>query len=182
LIGMEEGVFPHSRALFDETEMEEERRLAYVGITRAEEKLYLTNAYTRTLYGRTNSNPPSRFLLEIPEQLFEQQTAEADGRAAVPAARSGGWSYGGSGAAFARQASGTGSFRAAPPAKGPLPQHGAAAGIDWKAGEKVKHAKWGIGTIVRTKGSGDDLELDIAFPSPIGIKKLLARFAPIERA
>lgn len=71
LVGMEEGVFPHSRALFDDTEMEEERRLAYVGITRAEERLYLTGAKMRTLFGRTNYNPASRFLQEIPDELLE---------------------------------------------------------------------------------------------------------------
>ncbi|UFJ41031.1 DNA helicase PcrA [Brevibacillus humidisoli] len=182
LIGLEEGIFPHSRALFDDTEMEEERRLAYVGITRAEEKLYLTNAYTRTLYGRTNSNPPSRFLTEIPEELLDgQESAESGGSwgSFSASARSGGY---GSNASYGRQAGGTGSFRAATQSKGTLPQHGSAAGVDWRAGDKVKHGKWGIGTVVKTKGSGDDLELDIAFPSPIGVKKLLARFAPIERA
>ena len=71
LIGMEEGVFPHSRSLMEEVEMEEERRLAYVGITRAEQTLFLTNAQMRTLYGRTNMNPPSRFIKEIPEDLIE---------------------------------------------------------------------------------------------------------------
>ncbi|MBO8164759.1 MAG: DNA helicase PcrA [Brevibacillus sp.] len=182
LIGMEEGIFPHSRALFDDTEMEEERRLAYVGITRAEEKLYLTHAYTRTLYGRTNSNPPSRFLMEIPEALLEDvHPAEGSGsRGFGQTYRSAAAGYAG-GTAYGRmQEGGAGSFRTSP-GKGTLPQHGAAAGIDWRAGDKVKHAKWGIGTVVRTKGSGDDLELDIAFPSPIGVKKLLAKFAPIER-
>ena len=71
LLGLEEGVFPHSRSLMDEEEMEEERRLAYVGITRAEQELYLTNAQMRTLYGRTNMNPVSRFIREIPAELLE---------------------------------------------------------------------------------------------------------------
>src|SRR5690625_1364620 len=71
LIGMEENIFPHSRSLNDETEMEEERRLAYVGITRAEDQLFLTHATMRTLYGRTNYNEMSRFILEIPEELIE---------------------------------------------------------------------------------------------------------------
>ncbi|MCS0543685.1 ATP-binding domain-containing protein, partial [Aeromonas veronii] len=71
LMGMEEGVFPHSRSLMEEAEMEEERRLAYVGITRAEEELYLSNAQMRTLYGRTSMNPVSRFIAEIPEELLE---------------------------------------------------------------------------------------------------------------
>src|SRR5699024_11357595 len=71
LIGMEENLFPHSRSIMDEEEMEEERRLAYVGITRAEEKLFLTHANMRTLYGRTNLNPISRFIEEIPEELLD---------------------------------------------------------------------------------------------------------------
>ena len=71
LIGLEEGVFPHSRSLMEEAEMEEERRLMYVGVTRAEEQLFITNAQMRTLYGRTSMNPPSRFIKEIPEDLLE---------------------------------------------------------------------------------------------------------------
>ena len=69
LLGLEEGVFPHSRSLMEEDEMEEERRLAYVGITRAEEQLFITNAQMRTLYGQTSMNPVSRFISEIPEEL-----------------------------------------------------------------------------------------------------------------
>jgi len=187
LAGMEEGIFPHSRALFDDSEMEEERRLAYVGITRAEERLYLTGARMRTLFGRTNYNPASRFLQEIPAELLEG-TVRAE---AQPASGFGRFGQGGGGMAgrwgdsrtsAPAAASGAGSGRFAAPAPGKQPGHGAAAGIDWKVGEKVKHGKWGIGTIVSVKGSGDDLELDIAFPSPTGIKKLLARFAPIEKA
>ena len=71
LLGLEEGIFPHSRSLMDEEEMEEERRLAYVGITRAEQELFITNAQMRTLYGRTNMNPVSRFISEIPSELLE---------------------------------------------------------------------------------------------------------------
>ncbi|NGQ96559.1 DNA helicase PcrA [Brevibacillus sp. SYP-B805] len=179
LAGMEEGVFPHSRALFDDAEMEEERRLAYVGITRAEKRLFLTGARMRTLFGRTNYNPASRFLQEIPADLLEGSV-----RGGEPE------SFGRAGGAFGNRTGDSRLFAgrtAAAPAKGfgqpaKLPHHGAAAGIDWKVGEKVKHAKWGIGTVVKTKGSGDDLELDIAFPSPVGIKKLLAKFAPIEKA
>lgn len=166
LTGMEEGVFPHSRALFDEAEMEEERRLAYVGITRAEERLYLTHAYLRTLYGRTTTNMVSRFVSEIPAELIEgfdtreQRTTARTSYSGKPVTKPQVPSY---------------------QPTGKLPQHGSGAGIDWKAGDKVKHGKWGVGTVVSTKGSGDDLELDIAFPSPTGLKKLLAKFAPIER-
>src|SRR5690606_18188293 len=78
LVGLEEGIFPHSRALIDESEMEEERRLAYVGITRAEEILYLTNAKMRTIFGRTNMGMESRFLQEIPEELVERVNNQED--------------------------------------------------------------------------------------------------------
>ncbi|MGE5702580.1 MAG: DNA helicase PcrA [Clostridia bacterium] len=196
LVGMEEGVFPHSRAQFDDSELEEERRLAYVGITRAEERLYLTCARMRTLFGRTNYNPTSRFIEEIPAEVLEGRE---------PQQRMGGFGRGiGAGQSTSsfsprtgenRFGAGTGtqqprvsgSFTQKPagstiiqPTK--LAHHGQAAGIDWKVGEKVKHGKWGTGTVVSVKGKGDDIELDIAFPSPVGIKKLLAKFAPIEKA
>jgi DNA helicase-2/ATP-dependent DNA helicase PcrA len=183
LVGLEEGVFPHSRSLFDDDEMEEERRLAYVGITRAERRLYLTRAYSRTLFGRTNSNPPSRFLSEIPQELLEGDVPGEEvrwnrqgygNRSGEPRVFAGG-----SGRTAATAAKGPVRFEQA---VGKLPQHGAAASVDWKAGDKVKHGKWGIGTVVSTKGSGDSLELDIAFSSPVGVKKLLAKFAPIEKA
>lgn len=191
LVGMEEGVFPHSRALFDDTELEEERRLAYVGITRAEERLYLTCARMRTLFGRTSYNATSRFIDEIPTEALEGR--EQQERSGGFGSRAG---FGSTvrpqgenhfGGAKPLQPRTTGSFAPKPasgsviqPAK--LAHHGQAAGIDWKVGEKVKHGKWGIGTVVSVKGKGDDIELDIAFPSPVGIKKLLANFAPIEKA
>ncbi len=164
LMGLEEGVFPHSRALFEESEMEEERRLAYVGITRAEEELYLTNAHMRTLYGRTNMNAVSRFISEIPEELIDSLSAKKE---APP---------------WAKQAnSGLESYR--PKVKQTMPNFQTSGGekLDWKVGDKVKHRKWGIGTVVSMKGEGDSLELDIAFPQPVGLKRLLAKFAPIEK-
>jgi DNA helicase II / ATP-dependent DNA helicase PcrA len=166
LIGMEEGVFPHSRSLMEEMEMEEERRLAYVGITRAEEELFITNAQMRTLFGRTNMNPESRFIKEIPAELVED---------AVPKPK--------------RATPLSGGRPAARPA---FPQRGAVARpvaatsggeeIGWKVGDKAQHGKWGTGTVVSVKGSGEGMELDIAFPSPTGIKRLLAKFAPIQKA
>ncbi|MGI6186081.1 MAG: 3'-5' exonuclease, partial [Brevibacillus sp.] len=175
--------------LFDEGEMEEERRLAYVGITRAEERLYLTCARMRTLFGRTTNNPPSRFLQEISAELLDGSPV-IEGRFARTGVfgqrEAAGRPYGAQTQTGLRSATGmrTGGSSFGRPAQSAarLPGHGAAAGIDWKVGEKVKHGKWGIGTVVKVKGSGDDMELDIAFPSPIGIKKLLAKFAPIERA
>lgn len=171
LIGMEEGVFPHSRSLMEETEMEEERRLAYVGITRAEKSLFLTNAQMRTLYGRTNMNPASRFIREIPDELLEG--VEPVTRAGSP---------------IATRGRATGSpFAAAPVTKRPVlrPVSAASTGGDetsWKVGDKAEHGKWGIGTVVSVKGEGESTELDIAFPSPTGIKRLLAKFAPIKKA
>jgi DNA helicase-2/ATP-dependent DNA helicase PcrA len=199
---MEEGVFPHSRSLFDEAEMEEERRLAYVGITRAKERLYLTSARMRTLFGRTNVNAPSRFLKEIPSELLEGNLPEERGYGQRDGfafgQREGGYRPFGAGAGssgFSRNgkagtapqtagaaASASPFSRTAQQAGTRLPGHGGGAGIDWKVGEKVKHGKWGIGTVVKVKGADENMELDIAFPSPVGIKKLLAKFAPIERA
>ncbi|WP_079504427.1 DNA helicase PcrA [Mesobacillus jeotgali] len=168
LIGMEEGVFPHSRSLMEEDEMEEERRLAYVGITRAEEQLYITNAQMRTLFGRTNMNPESRFIKEIPAELIED---------AVPKVRKPSPMSGGRPAV---------SGRPSMPTRGAVTRPVAAAsggeGIEWKVGDKAQHGKWGTGTVVSVKGSGEGTELDIAFPSPTGIKRLLAKFAPITKA
>ncbi|WP_046175755.1 DNA helicase PcrA [Domibacillus indicus] len=157
LIGMEEGVFPHSRSLMDDEEMEEERRLAYVGITRAENELFITNAEMRTLYGRTNMNPVSRFISEIPEDLLEAENPKRQPRKQMP---------------FGQKTR---------PAV-TRPQTNTSAGLNWTVGDKASHKKWGTGTVVAVKGSGDSTELDIAFPSPTGIKRLLAQFAPIEKA
>jgi DNA helicase II / ATP-dependent DNA helicase PcrA len=156
LIGMEEGIFPHSRSLDDEDEMEEERRLAYVGITRAEEELFLTSAQMRTLFGYTNINPVSRFIREIPEELVEQ----VNKRTAWTSAAAG---------------------KQTTVRKIAIASSTGGEAIPWKVGDKVEHKKWGIGTVVSVRGEGDDKELDIAFPSPIGIKRLLAKFAPITK-
>jgi DNA helicase-2/ATP-dependent DNA helicase PcrA len=82
IVGMEDGVFPHYRSMGDAAELEEERRLAYVGITRAQERLYLSHAWSRSLFGSTSYNPPSRFLSEIPGELLRSVEAEPDGRGA----------------------------------------------------------------------------------------------------
>ncbi|WP_026573550.1 DNA helicase PcrA [Bacillus sp. UNC438CL73TsuS30] len=172
LIGMEEGVFPHSRSLMEEAEMEEERRLAYVGITRAEQSLFLTNAQMRTLFGRTNMNPASRFIKEIPEELLED---------AVP--KSGKSSpFGSRGGSFASSGSGFGASAARKPVMRPVAATTGGDQVGWKVGDKAEHGKWGIGTVVSVKGDGEGTELDIAFPSPTGIKRLLAKFAPIKKA
>ncbi|UQZ54385.1 DNA helicase PcrA [Bacillus subtilis] len=161
LMGLEEGVFPHSRSLMEEAEMEEERRLAYVGITRAEQELYLTNAKMRTLFGRTNMNPESRFIAEIPDDLLENLNEKKETRAT--------------------------SARKMQPRRGPVSRPVSYASktggdtMNWAVGDKAGHKKWGTGTVVSVKGEGEGTELDIAFPSPVGVKRLLAAFAPIEK-
>lgn len=215
IIGMEEGVFPHSRAFTDDKELEEERRIAYVGITRAEKQLYLTCARMRTLFGRTAANAPSRFLEEVPTELKSARGNAGSGAGFAPR-RSGyaadpnaaGFGFRGASGGPGRMAPGPGGrpgFAGAAGAAGGggaarggavrvtqgLPGAGQAAGADaaaaaqgprdFVAGDKVAHAKWGTGTIVAVKGSGNDMELQIAFPAPVGLKRLLAGFAPITK-
>ncbi|MGI8386341.1 DNA helicase PcrA [Robertmurraya sp. P23] len=165
LLGLEEGVFPHSRSLMEEAEMEEERRLAYVGITRAEEELFITNAQMRTLFGRTNMNPPSRFIGEIPADLIdglEPKKTPLQSQSASPFA--------------ARQAAAV-----RKPVLRPMTNSTGGEEHGWKVGDKAVHGKWGTGTVVSVKGEGEGIELDIAFPKPVGIKRLLAKFAPITK-
>ena len=164
LIGMEENIFPHNRSMFDEKEMEEERRLAYVGITRAEQELYLTHAKMRTLFGRTNMNPVSRFINEIPEELVEGLEEANTAMFGTP---------------FARPAEKT---AAAPKRKaGRIKNTADSVDETWAPGDKAKHKKWGTGTVVKVQGEGEATELDIAFPAPVGIKRVLAQLAPITK-
>ncbi len=206
IIGMEEGVFPHSRAFQDNEELEEERRLAYVGITRAEEQLFLTCAQMRTLFGRTTANPPSRFLSEIPDELKEDTDIPRDRyrRGASSGGAYSGRGFGAGGGSNFGAASGLGASRTAAPTSpagralaggqtsgsvtvttgasaASTTARSASAPGDFKAGDKVSHGKWGIGTIVAIKGTGNDTELQIAFPAPVGVKRLLAGFAPITK-
>ncbi|MCL1632701.1 DNA helicase PcrA [Sporolactobacillus sp. CPB3-1] len=169
LAGMEEGIFPHLRALDDGDEMEEERRLAYVGITRAKQQLYLTNAQVRMLYGQTITNPASRFIKEIPEELLEQEASEEE----KMTGRFSGGTNPHSG--FEKR------FSSAFSQSRPMLQRRTHHEESWHIGDRVAHKKWGEGTIVATKGTGDSVELDIAFPSPVGVKRLLGAFAPIEK-
>ncbi|MFJ7754200.1 DNA helicase PcrA [Peribacillus muralis] len=173
LLGLEEGVFPHSRSLMDEEEMEEERRLAYVGITRAENELFISNAQMRTLYGRTSMNPVSRFIGEIPAELLEDLKPKP-----VPRARQTPFSSARTGTPSAASTRKTPSFGRAVSA----PSATGGEEIGWAVGDRASHKKWGVGTVVSVKGEGEGKELDIAFPSPIGIKRLLAKFAPVEKA
>jgi DNA helicase-2/ATP-dependent DNA helicase PcrA len=179
MIGMEEQIFPHARSISDPEQMEEERRLCYVGITRAEDELYMTFAQVRQLYGGTQMNAPSRFLREIPEecmQLLKFQNQQAFGQRAGSGSSSGGRIAPTSGKSIASAPGAKGTTAATP---GGLPA--ARAGQTFTVGDKVSHAKWGAGVIVAVKGSGQDLELQVAFPSPTGIKRLLAQFAPLTK-
>ncbi|MGX9799701.1 DNA helicase PcrA [Pediococcus acidilactici] len=172
LVGMEEGVFPLSRAATDPDELEEERRLAYVGITRAQKKLYLTNAYSRMLYGRTQTNPASRFIGEISAEYLQNENEQVPGfssgnKSKYPFDRE-------------RNARATASVYGNQRAKAVTNQGTGAEKVSWAAGDKVQHKAWGIGTVVKVSGTGEDVELDIAFKDQ-GIKRLLAAFAPIKR-
>ncbi|QBK24518.1 DNA helicase PcrA [Ureibacillus thermophilus] len=168
IIGMEENIFPHSRSIGDKEEMEEERRLAYVGITRAEERLYLTCATFRTLFGRLNSNPPSRFIDEISEDIVDVKSYSFGYREEkLPFGQ--------------KKTSNNVRMNVQPKTKFATLQRTGGEQLQWKVGDKAIHSKWGTGVVVSVKGEGDDLELDIAFPDK-GIKRLLAKFAPITKA
>ena len=193
LIGMEEGVFPLSRASEDPEELEEERRLAYVGITRAEEILFLTNANTRTLFGKTGYNRPSRFLREISDDLLQYQGL------ARPANSSFGVRFTkeepiqfGQGMSLqqalqtrkanAQPQKHTGGAQPFSKATGGLPFSKASdsgnSATDWEIGDIAHHKKWGDGTVLEVTGSGKTQELKIKFPE-VGLKKVLASVAPI---
>ncbi|PIA84969.1 DNA helicase PcrA [Streptococcus parauberis] len=189
LIGMEEGVFPLSRASEDPAELEEERRLAYVGITRAEQVLFLTNANTRTLFGKSSYNRPTRFLREISDQLLSYQGL------ARPANSSFGVRYSqqktsefGQGMSLSqaiqsRKSQAQNKERVSSLADGHLPFGNNLAqsdSIDWQIGDIAQHKKWGDGTVLEVSGSGKTMELKIKFPD-VGLKKLLASVAPITK-
>ena len=157
LTGLEEEVFPHQRSLNNPKELEEERRLAYVGITRAEQRLYLTRALARNWYGRPSFHRQSRFLGEIPPGLIEWRRDEvAATRAATPAQE--------------RMASRPG---ARSPGNRPVPA--------LSPGDKVTHDKFGLGTVVSTDGYGDQAEAKIDFGDGYGVKHLVLRYAPLEK-
>ena len=194
LIGMEEGVFPLSRASEDPEELEEERRLAYVGITRAEEILFLTNANTRTLFGKTSYNRPSRFLREISDDLLQYQGLARPANSSFgvrftkeePTQFGQGMSL--QEALQARKAnaqpqrhSGAQSFSKT---TGGIPfgktSDSSNSATDWEIGDIAHHKKWGDGTVLEVTGSGKTQELKIKFPE-VGLKKVLASVAPIEK-
>ena len=188
LVGMEENVFPLSRASEDEDELEEERRLAYVGITRAEKVLYLTNANSRLLYGRTNYNQPTRFLREISSDLLDYQglARPANSSFKVSYTNSDTIKFG-QGMSLAqalqerkRQAAPSSiSTNSLPFGKNSQSQPSKPE-VAWAIGDIAHHKKWGDGTVLAVSGSGNSQELKINFPE-VGLKKVLASIAPIEK-
>ncbi|WP_155286477.1 DNA helicase PcrA [Lacticaseibacillus zhaodongensis] len=184
MIGMEENLFPLSRAAMDEKELEEERRLAYVGITRAKKKLFLTNAYSRMFHGQHQNNPASRFIGEIDPSLLDIQNNEEQ-TSDIPfinSRRYGRTTAGTQGGAFQAQSTPRSRrMQAATASSVTGPATTGAGSINWQLGDKVEHRKWGVGTVVKVEGQGEDQEMDIAFPN-MGVKRLLAAFAPIKRA
>jgi len=149
IVGMEDGVFPHMRSLGDPEELEEERRLAYVGITRAQDRLYLTSAWNRMLFGGSSYNPPSRFFQEVPEGLVSK-AGKRERKGPVDRAAANG------------------------------PRTTVAVG-EIEAGDRVRHDKWGLGTVREVIGQGDRAEAEVMFDTQ-GKKRLLLAWAPLERA
>ena len=158
--GLEEGLFPHSRTLMNPEEIEEERRLAYVGITRAEKELYISNATTRTVFGRTSSYLPSRFIDEIPEELVDGLRAKRkvpdDIKRHVPQHMS----------------------VTSRPVTKPIIRNEVIA--DWKIGDTAIHSKWGNGKVINIAGEGAGMKLTIEFPTQ-GVRVVMAKFAPVKK-
>jgi DNA helicase-2/ATP-dependent DNA helicase PcrA len=179
IVGMEDGIFPHYRSMTDTAALEEERRLAYVGITRAQQRLYLTHAWSRTLFGQTQYNPQSRFLGEMPEELFDLREGQGAGRPQVFGGRlrrGGGDDEGGRVIGGTRHGDepGGGSARAriADVGRREVPQVA--------PGDTVIHDKWGEGVVLTMSGSGDGAEATIAFD--VGEKRVLLAYAPLRKA
>lgn len=163
LTGLDEGLFPHSRTLLDPSQVEEERRLAYVGITRAERQLYVTNAITRTMYGRISAYMPSRFLAEIPPQLMEDYHRKS----AMPQSRT---------------TAVPGKQRVSiltKPVASSLPKKHAVTDTFAK-GDKVRHKIWGIGTVLDVIGEGTNMQMKIQFPTK-GVRQVVVKYAPLEK-
>ncbi|MFO7279107.1 MAG: DNA helicase PcrA [Thermoanaerobacterales bacterium] len=179
MMGMEDGVFPHLRSLTEPDQLEEERRLAYVGITRARRRLYLTHAWSRTLFGGTQYNPPSRFLDEIPSELVRD--VEGHRRASRRGGGyGGGWrSSAGPGDRSLRVAAGRDRIveRALEARR---PQRSGAESLGLTVGDDVRHATFGEGVILELSGSGDKTEALVRFRD-VGEKRLLLSWAPLEK-
>jgi DNA helicase-2/ATP-dependent DNA helicase PcrA len=181
LVGMEDGVFPHLRSLGEPVELEEERRLCYVGITRAERHLYVSHAWSRMLFGSTSSNIPSRFLNEIPTELVRDVDPSGAGRGRARSSEApddtgtpGVSVFGRGRAREDAEFDASGRRRRAPASTG-------AERLGLVPGDRVVHGKWGEGSVVETGGEGEDVEAVVHFPT-VGRKKLLLRMAPLKRA
>ncbi|MGW3523525.1 DNA helicase PcrA [Streptomyces olivaceus] len=172
LTGMEDGVFPHMRALGQSKELEEERRLAYVGITRARERLYLTRATLRSAWGQPSYNPPSRFLEEIPAPHLEWKRTGANGPA--PSAPVSGVAASLSSSRSRSSASGASGFATRRSASADQPR------VSLAVGDRVTHDQFGLGTVVGVKGTGANAEATVDFGDPKP-KRLLLRYAPVEK-
>ncbi|MFJ9466705.1 DNA helicase PcrA [Streptomyces caniferus] len=173
LTGLEDGVFPHMRSLGQTKELEEERRLAYVGITRARERLYVTRSTMRSAWGQPSYNPPSRFLEEIPVDYVEWKRTGP----ATPSASMGGMSGGGKGGGFASTLS---SSRAKGPSGFATRRTSDRPVVALVIGDRVTHDSFGLGTVVGVKGSGDNAEATIDFGGEKP-KRLLLRYAPVQK-
>ncbi len=156
IVGMEEGVFPHIKSFDDPAQMEEERRLCYVGITRAKERLYLMRAFRRSLMGSSTVNPPSRFLADIPSHLI---SAPSSSKGISPSTAT----------TWAPSPSSTSTPR-------PIPKT-----LAFSAGDRVRHDVFGEGVVVSCSPSGDDQEVTVAFKGNVGVKRLLLSYAPLEK-
>ena len=200
IMGLEDGVFPHLRALGEPDELEEERRLCYVGITRAQEQLYMTNAWSRTIFGSTQYNPPSRFLDEIPAALVDDKSPSHGRRSGRASLRSldrldddfsapigGGGSETRVGGLSARQEARRARRREANRER--IVDRAIDAGNDaaavstgpsFKAGDDVRHAKYGDGVVLDVIGLGENAEIVVRFPD-VGEKRLLLGWAPLEK-
>ncbi len=159
LTGMEDGVFPHERALSDTTELAEERRLAYVGITRARQRLYLSRSVTRRGWGEPRYYPASRFLDDVPAELVDWRRLPEPAMAAA--------------AQRIAPMGGSGGRRQAGPGLRPV--------VALDPGDRVTHSAWGMGTVVSTSGEGDKARARIDFGGDVGVKELLLRYAPVEK-
>jgi DNA helicase-2/ATP-dependent DNA helicase PcrA len=180
MVGVEEGVFPHMRALTDPAELEEERRLCYVGITRARQQLFLSHAWCRTLYGSTQYNPPSRFITEIPSALIEESTSSRKRQDQSRSGRSGSWestSWAATSDGFGSTGFGSSSGLSKPKPPSPSQAHE----LNFKVGDDVRHNVWGEGVILMVEGAGDKAEAVVHFGS-VGEKRLLLSWAPLEKA
>jgi DNA helicase-2/ATP-dependent DNA helicase PcrA len=175
IIGMEEGLLPHIRSFDDPAQMEEERRLAYVGVTRAKDRLYLVRAFRRALMGQSSHNPPSRFLKDLPPELVHQAQQSVDHayqqrptRARQPA-----WST---------MLGDVQPTRVRVGAEDDGPQLRALSST-FNAGDHVRHARFGEGIVVNAAmtSNGSDQEVTVAFKGESGVKKLLLSFAPLEK-